>query len=142
MELKKCSKCSRDKHLFEFRPIGKDGKKRNFCIECDRSRINEYKARKRALNPNRRIPKTLEEINAYKNAYRKEIYLSKPSNLFKYLARYKSKHIVINEDDVCCFCGAKEELQKHHPDYLKPLYIVIMCKKCHALLHKYSVRTL
>lgn len=31
----------------------------------------------------------------------------------------------------CEFCGNKEKLQRHHPDYDEPLIIVTCCKECH-----------
>ena len=32
---------------------------------------------------------------------------------------------------VCSNCGSKERLQRHHPDYDKPLEVVILCRPCH-----------
>ena len=31
----------------------------------------------------------------------------------------------------CEICGTTEDLQKHHPDYSKPLEIVTLCRQCH-----------
>jgi hypothetical protein len=36
----------------------------------------------------------------------------------------------------CEVCKIKINLQKHHPDYTKPLKIKWLCRKCHTELHK------
>jgi hypothetical protein len=36
----------------------------------------------------------------------------------------------------CQMCGATKDLQKHHPDYSKPLEVVILCRSCHERLHR------
>ncbi len=36
----------------------------------------------------------------------------------------------------CEICKTKIDLQKHHPDYTKPLEIKWLCRKCHTELHK------
>ena len=35
----------------------------------------------------------------------------------------------------CENCGSKENLERHHPDYSKPLEVMTLCRKCHATLH-------
>ena len=36
----------------------------------------------------------------------------------------------------CIKCGSKEQLQRHHLDYNKPLEVVILCRPCHIREHK------
>jgi hypothetical protein len=39
--------------------------------------------------------------------------------------------------EVCERCGEQHELlHRHHPDYTKPLLVVILCPRCHKLAHK------
>jgi len=42
----------------------------------------------------------------------------------------------------CIVCGSHETLERHHPDYSKPLEIVVLCNKgkdsCHFKEHKYA----
>ena len=35
----------------------------------------------------------------------------------------------------CNSCGSTENLERHHPDYNKPLEIITLCRRCHARLH-------
>jgi hypothetical protein len=35
----------------------------------------------------------------------------------------------------CSKCGSTENLERHHPDYSKPLEFIVLCRKCHRTLH-------
>ena len=37
---------------------------------------------------------------------------------------------------ICEGCGLPKRLEKHHPDYSKPLLVVWLCKPCHAIADK------
>jgi len=37
--------------------------------------------------------------------------------------------------DSCINCGSIKHLEKHHPNYSKPLEIITLCKKCHVKHH-------
>lgn len=41
----------------------------------------------------------------------------------------------ISAKEECCHCGIKDNIQKHHPDYNDPTYIVPLCIKCHNITH-------
>lgn len=36
----------------------------------------------------------------------------------------------------CEVCGSTTQLQRHHPDYSKPLFILTLCQSCHERLHR------
>jgi hypothetical protein len=38
-------------------------------------------------------------------------------------------------DAKCQLCGSTENLQRHHPDYSKPLEVWILCRPCHWKIH-------
>ena len=43
---------------------------------------------------------------------------------------------LITKPDLCEGCGLQKRLEKHHPDYSKPLIVVWLCKPCHAIADK------
>lgn len=47
-----------------------------------------------------------------------------------------NRYIKLDETSKCEICGSKEKLNRHHPNYSKPLYVVILCLKCHKELHR------
>lgn len=37
----------------------------------------------------------------------------------------------------CCdICGSTENLNRHHQDYSQPLEVIILCARCHTIIHK------
>lgn len=39
-------------------------------------------------------------------------------------------------ETLCEGCGLPKRLEKHHPDYARPLLVVWLCKPCHAIADK------
>jgi hypothetical protein len=37
--------------------------------------------------------------------------------------------------EFCELCGEVHDLQKHHPDYSEPLFVVTLCRQCHKAVH-------
>ena len=42
----------------------------------------------------------------------------------------------IEKPSLCQGCGLPKRIEKHHPDYSKPLLVVWLCKPCHAIADK------
>ncbi len=40
--------------------------------------------------------------------------------------------------NACEECGSKEHLERHHPDYDKPLEAQTLCRECHQHVHSFS----
>jgi hypothetical protein len=36
----------------------------------------------------------------------------------------------------CEGCGKEVRIEKHHPDYTRPLLVIWLCKPCHAIADK------
>ena len=51
-------------------------------------------------------------------------------NAWKLMNQYK-----IPTEPECEFCGSTKNLQRHHPNYNKPLWIITLCAECHMNLH-------
>jgi hypothetical protein len=55
-------------------------------------------------------------------------------NINKINAHRLSKKIPLK---MCCeICSSENRLQRHHPDYSKPLEVITLCNRCHKNLHK------
>ena len=40
------------------------------------------------------------------------------------------------EKEPCIICGARDNIECHHPDHTKPLNFICLCASCHRKLHK------
>lgn len=71
--------------------------------------------------------------------YMREAYKD-PINKKKSNARSKiSDHIrrgLIKKETNCSLCKSTNNIEKHHPDYNKPLEVIWLCRDCHVELHK------
>jgi len=56
----------------------------------------------------------------------------------KYPTKIKARAIAqkIRVGDKCIFCCGTKNLEKHHPDYLKPKKIMTLCRHCHNIIHR------
>jgi len=105
MESKQCSKCKKTKALSEFNTDPRvKDGLRADCKAC------QYKVQSRRYWAEHHKPEAKE---AARTAH-KQGKLQKP--LF------------------CEQCGKDRPLDRHHPDYKKPLKIVWLCRKCHSAL--------
>jgi len=74
------------------------------------------------------------------SCYQKVLNIT-PSQKLKNKTRQKTCDIFpFSKSDVCFFCGAKENLNRHHLDYNNPYKIIILCRKCHSKLHRKVVK--
>jgi hypothetical protein len=131
--VKQCFKCVEWKPLADFYKHGQmaDGHL-NKCKSCtkldmrnDRAtkpRVREYD-RERAKLPHRKA--------------------SQARITREWRAKHKDRaraHVMAEQlgkgPELCEGCGLKKRLEKHHPDYSKPLLVVWLCKPCHAIADK------
>ena len=103
--MKQCSKCKEAKLLSEFNP-DKNGKNglRAQCKEC--------------------------QYAVQRNRYKREFYKAQA----KEKARDAYKTGKIQKPLFCEICGERKKLDRHHPDYSRPLKIIWACRKCHSRL--------
>lgn len=132
--LRKCNKCgfeaytTKDLELFKTHsrydpylssyPYGKDP----ICLKCYREYDN--KAHREARKDPAKKAKANEAVMAN---YHKD---PKKQRARDYSFRF------LEADNTCAFCGATDvPLEKHHPDYKRPNFIVTLCRSCHHKLH-------
>lgn len=54
------------------------------------------------------------------------------------IQKFRAQHIasrLVPLDSKCADCHITETLERHHPDYSKPLVVVTLCKICHEARH-------
>ena len=132
--MKRCFKCGIEKPRTEFyrHPQMADGLlgKCKDCAKYDmrvdrvtKPRVREYD-RQRANLPHRKALRT-RIVQAWREAHRDRV-----------LAHRRAGKAGLVAPEHCEGCGLKKRLEKHHPDYSKPLLVVWLCKPCHAIADK------
>ena len=105
MESKRCTQCKQVKALSEFNKDSKD--KTGIRAQC--------KACQYAVQ-------------------RKRHYREHHKPTAKEKARYAYEKGKLHKPLFCERCGCNKALERHHPDYSKPLKVVWVCRKCHSRL--------
>jgi hypothetical protein len=132
--VKRCFKCGTEKPLSEFykHPAMADGRlgKCKDCTKLDvrldrqaNPRVREYD-RQRAAAPHRK-----KLAASVLRSWRAE----HPDRQQAHNAAARAR---LQPPDCCEGCGLPLRLEKHHPDYSKPLIVVWLCKPCHAIADK------
>jgi hypothetical protein len=52
-------------------------------------------------------------------------------NKEKIQIRYEGRKVVMPERILCQICKENKAVERHHPDYNLPKYVLFVCKKCH-----------
>ena len=71
-----------------------------------------------------------EERREYARVWQTNQYKSNPEYKRKKLVRVKAQKAKIPMV-MCVRCGSDKRLERHHPDYNKPLEVVVVCHPCH-----------
>lgn len=58
----------------------------------------------------------------------------------KISARLKARYVNIPRIGQCAHCKCDGLVEKHHPDYKKPKYVIPLCKSCHTKIHAESAQ--
>lgn len=101
--MKKCTCCGLTKNVSEYNP---DKSKNGIRAQC---KLCQYKVQ------------------------HKRYYQEKFKPQAKEKARQAYNNGVIQKPLVCENCHEDKPLDKHHPDYDKPLEVEWLCRKCHRL---------
>lgn len=107
-------------------------------IEKNRDKWNAYQRQYARQNREKRTAsrrKWREKNKEKDNARHRAYYEENKENMRRMYraARAAQRHTVL--DNECVFCGSTENLERHHPDYDKPLEFLTFCRKCHRQLH-------
>jgi hypothetical protein len=120
-QTKKCSKC---RVLLPLSNFAKDpsrfGGRNARCRPCQAEH---------ARNQLQRVITT----TAYKERHKINQRRWASRNPEKVKAHQQAKKVPLGSH--CEQCGASEKLHRHHPDYTKPLEVIILCVACHERTH-------
>lgn len=138
--MKKCFKCGIEKPLSEFyrHRMMADGHLSK-CADCTRKDVAE--ARRNKIEAVREYDRQ-RSGQPHRKALRERVSAQwKRDNPERARAVQAANNAVRNRQierpDVCEGCGGTDRpVQKHHPDYSKPLLVVWFCKPCHAIADK------
>lgn len=103
MEQKRCSKCRELKPLSEFNP--RPERPSGYRSECKACQYRRQYERERN-EPHKVSAKNLARIATKKGQLQKPLF--------------------------CEGCFKPKKLDRHHPNYKKPLLVVWLCRKCHG----------
>jgi hypothetical protein len=92
--------------------------------------ILEYISKWRKENPNK-VKGYYKNNREKHNASMREYYIK---NKDKHHARIEARRIPIPEGYLCQKCNIDPAIERHHPDYSKPLEINLLCRKCHKIV--------
>ena len=154
MKTKLCSKCKTAKDFTNFgiHRKTKDGKD-SWCKDCKRedhrlrNRTPERKAYNKRYNQSAKAKKHRKEycqrpeVKA-RQAEKMRQYRENPELKLRFDARRIARNAYrkgLLKEQPCALCNCPD-VQKHHPDYSKPLLIVWVCFKCHQKLHAKAER--
>jgi len=135
--MKKCFKCGEVKPLDDFYKHSQmaDGHV-NKCIVCNKKDVHEHRVLQidKIREYDRERGSTKKRIE--RNSARMKIY--KKEHPEKVKARAKANDAVRCGKMVkkpCAVCGTTKRIEKHHPDYAKPLEVVFLCSVHHKRAH-------
>jgi hypothetical protein len=132
--VKVCFKCGTEKPLGDFYKHAQmaDGhlNKCKACTKLDmrndrhtKPRVREYDRNRAALPHRRKLAASV--TRSWRHEHPERVR-----------AHNMAARADIDSPECCEGCGLARTLEKHHPDYSKPLLIVWLCKPCHAIADK------
>jgi len=147
--MKRCFKCGLVKELSEFYPHKRmmDGHL-NKCKTCTKSDVSA-RAQVKLQDPDW-VAAERERCRIKQEAYRKaglaapvsresrERWMAKNAHKVKAERAVANAHkrMKVKPPEHCSKCGQPGDLERHHPDYSKPLEIEWLCTGCHGLTRR------
>lgn len=128
--------------LFPKENRNKDGKAA-ICKKCDLERSSNWaknKGKEKRAVSVKRYQQSEKGRESFNRANRKATKKWVEANRFKVkchvLFRNYLKLNKLERPKKCSKCGVFAKIEAHHCDYLKPLDVIWLCKKCHYDWHK------
>lgn len=136
--MKRCFKCGLEKSIEDFyeHPRMTDGHLGK-CKDCAKLDMRVDRATKPRVREYDRARANLPHRIALRKRVTKEWRAKYPERA---KAHQTSSNAIrdgkLSKATLCEGCGLSKRLEKHHPDYSKPLLVVWLCKPCHTIADK------
>lgn len=119
-------------------PIKDPNKRREYMARYYRSHRKELLEKKRNYDAEHR-----EQKRAYNKKYREKHSRECDLEYFRHYRRNNRQKIRAQDrarrhtelGSECEICRSTENLERHHPDYSKPLEVITLCHQCHMNQH-------
>ena len=92
-----------------------------------------YKERREEILAQKRERSKTEEFIQKRRKWQRKAYHTNPKFRQRHDASARADYYIKAKE--CELCGTKEKLQRHHPNYEKPLDVVVLCQPCHMKIH-------
>lgn len=135
METKKiCKHCG--KQFLKENTRNCDWTQKKYCSnKCKQNeKYKRYKT-KFIENALKRYKANRDKILSQQNEYIKKRYKEDDNFRKKFLFRRKSAKKIDLTKEKCEICGNKEDLQRHHLNYINLMDVKILCRFCHNIQH-------
>lgn len=132
--MKQCFKCLTEKPLDDFyaHPQMADGHL-NKCKVCTRIDM----AKDRRTNPRARKYDRDRSSQPHRKALKARVVARwRAAFPERTRAHSQAERVHVKAPTVCEGCALQRRLERHHPDYSKPLLVIWLCKPCHAIADK------
>lgn len=145
-EYKQKVKEYREKNPDKVKKWAKDYRERNKerlkeWREDNKEKIKEWKKKDYIIHREKRIKsiKNWQENNEEKykkiNIEKGKLYRKRHPEKTKAQSIVNNYHIKIPKGQLCVICNKNLAIERHHPDYNKPLEIIFLCRECHNKIH-------
>lgn len=136
--MKTCFKCHVEKPLVDFYKHSKmaDGHL-NKCKDCTKLDMRIDRVTKPRVREYDRERSKLPHRAALRQRIGREWREKHPGRAYAHdTAGNAERDGKLTKPSLCEACGLPKRIEKHHPDYSKPLLVMWLCKPCHALADK------
>lgn len=132
--MKTCFKCGESKPVEAFyrHPQMADGHL-NKCKDCTKQDMRNDRHTKPRVREYDRARTVLPHRVALRRRIADEWRAKYPERA---RAQRMAKRALTTGPTACEGCGLEKPLQRHHPDYSRPLIVLWLCKPCHAIADK------
>ena len=133
--LKICSKCGKEKSLFEFsRDRSKKDGRRSQCKQCYREYSTSKKGKRAHHKANHKYFRSQKGKTVRKRYRAKDKRATQDRANYLVWLEIRTHRMQPASECACEHCRNQAQ-EYHHSDYSKPLSVIPLCQECHVKVH-------